>query len=303
MLRVLPAGGGYARLPGMRIPATEEARQAVADATQLWRPGQPLQYAPRVAVGESYDLVLTPHAADMYFALKLRELLKRLEKNPPAHSSGVFVVPNVAGVEAGLRVRWGIESIEGAWGYLQSKVIGPVLGEFPHLVEVEELTESDCYFRLMQEIIPDTKPPHHEAWVPYTREKLTKYWKTGLHNDVIDEIRATQRREALATQKGDDAERGTWEEPRLVIQQAPGVIEGFGEIGVTYERLEVTATFEALGDYGEYLFEDATPESLGVSSSTFYDRRAKGRAVLDARFPGVAKLLPSRRRKFPPPPE
>lgn len=290
----------------MRIPATDSALLEVNNAIRAWQPGDEWVHRPKVNADERWHLVLPPHAHDIYFALHLRshdlEAAKRqLASSTPPAGPGVFLYRDQASVEAGLRTRWHLDSIEDAWVMMQNEVVKPVLRKFVAerggAIEAETMEDrldrldlpsvSECVEWLAFMVIPETAPPHPQAWLPNPQVRLRAYWKKALTNDVIDGLRSVARRENP---------EGT-HEVRLDTLDLDDLACLPGVEVVTTERLELLDVLSYLGSDRVYLDPDVTPESIGVSPSTYYDRRNRTIAKLAEIRPDLASRIP-RRRNF-----
>lgn len=267
----------------MRIPATEEAFAELDHAMRECGPREQPRYRPNLLPGSPCFVVLPPHAWDIYGALKWQDLLAKAQVLGGEKAGGFVLMPSVAVVESGLQARWQIPSIPAAWDYVVGSIIHPVLKRFPKLVEKDE--RSDCLIQLMEEIVPAT-PPNTEAWLPNPCLQLTSYWKRALEHDVTDELRREERlhRNESSCVEGLAVDRG--------FSQYESSERGEGLV-----LSEVLEALEVLGGDREYLLREATPETLGVAASTFYDRRERAWRRFSEAIPGVEAYRPRRRKK------
>jgi hypothetical protein len=225
---------------------------------------------------------------DIYAALQLathdREASAMHAAELGDDRTGVFLCFDRESVEIGLRMRWGIDSVEAARLMVQEHVASPVLGNFvrrrggngsvelleSELQRLQLPSLGDCFQWLADELVPDTKPPHPEAWLPDPCENLLRWWRTALTNDLIDGFRKSQRRQAM--EHADELPPEIFD---YAFGNEPTTLDPALHYDPGFEAVVAREIWAELGDDAILVDPAQPPGTLEMASSTYYYRRAR----------------------------
>lgn len=290
----------------MRIPATQEATDGLGRAIQAWRPGDAWAYRPKVEAGEPCHIALPDHAAAICAALRLKsfdlDAARREAAKLDDSAAGFFLYLDRESLERALQTLWAIASVDDAWTMIQKKVVEPVLKKFVTRQRGESLDDAvdradlvgtaSCLELLAYEIVPETTPPHPEAWDPEPRKRLLGNWRTVLRRRIIDEGRS-QRGWSRADEPLSPGSIASF------VSLEPSEVDSIVTIATENPQLDLLELYERIaavvGDDWKYLAPDASPESLDLPRRTFYDRRKAMRERVETEWPELAAHIPDRR--------